>query len=68
MLHCLAKHLQLLPATVKPIGKLIAVTSQVLYRNLVEGAVHSLFEQREGALNRIGVQIAPVSGEVSLAD
>src|SRR5260370_24437012 len=58
MLHCLAKHLQLFPATVKPIGKLIAIAAQVLYRNLMERAVDSALEQGECALNRIGVNVA----------
>jgi len=48
----------LLSAPIEPVGKLIAVAAQVLYRDFVERAVDSALEQREGILNRIGVEIA----------
>ncbi|SRR5258708_1606041 len=59
MLHCLAEHRKLFPAAVKPITKFIAVAAQVLYGNLVEGAIDAALEQAESVLNRIGVDFAP---------
>src|SRR5882762_10275241 len=62
MFHCFAEHRKLFPATIEPIGKLIAVAAKVLYRNLVERAVDSALEQAECALNRIGVNVAHCVG------
>src|SRR5579859_37226 len=52
------KHAELFPAPIEPIGKLIAIASQVFYRNLVVGAIHAALEQRERVLNRVAVILA----------
>ena len=40
-LKCHVKHGELFSAPIESIGKLIAVAAQVLYRNLVENALHT---------------------------
>src|SRR6266480_856066 len=50
------------PAVIKSKGKLIAIATQVLYRNLVEGAVDAALEQAESVLNRIRVRVTHAVG------
>jgi hypothetical protein len=52
----------LLPAAIESKGKFMAIAAQVLYRNLVEGAVDAALEQAEGVLNRIRVRVTQAIG------
>ncbi len=47
-----------LSATIKPIGKLIAVTSKVFDANFMESAVGAALEQGKGILDGVGAVLA----------
>lgn len=65
ILNGFREDLFLLTSPIEPIGKFIAVASEMLYRNLVECSVDSLFQKRESVLNRIGMVFAnPVGAAV----
>ena len=62
MLECFAEHRELFPTAVKPIGKLIAVAAQMLYRDFVIRPIQTALEQGKRILNRVGMNRADSIG------